>query len=666
MPISPHATLPADMQRIAGALADRFADAGSLPFSFLLGDERISGIPARFAPTMTRRLIDANLTELRYVGTDPATGLRIELEALAYRDYPVYEWTLWLENTGSADTPVISDVRGGDVTLAGVSPVLHHGTGDHCTQENFETVVTPLTPGTAVHLEPIGGRPCDGCFPYLRVLFDGWGVNLAIGWPAQWSADLRGCDGGCAVQAGQQHFHACLQPGERVRGPRLCVMAFEGDVTRAANLWRRWYFAHVMPRRHGAMIGPQFVLTFNGGGVEYVKADEANQLEAMAAFAARGYRPDIWWIDAGWYPCRDEDGENQWPQTGSWEPDPARFPRGLRPVGDQAADWGADFLLWYEPERVRPGSRLAREHPEWLLSTEEDPGNYLLNLTMPDCADWLIEHVDGQIKEFGLKIYRQDFNFNPLPFWRTGSADRLGITENLHVQQYLRFWDELLLRNPGLLIDSCASGGRRNDLESMRRSVPLHFTDYGYGNFPMNQAMYHTMFSWIPYFRGLGFSSENPDGTYSNQFTARVDGFALLNALTPGFATFIQPDADPALHALLQQFLPVWRVAAEITLQGDFYPLTPYSKANDAFYCTQFDIPEEGRGFLQLLAMPACPGGRFAPRPYVHVPDGAYRFSNPLTGETRCLAGAELASRGFEVALERRSGAVWFYTVEGA
>jgi alpha-galactosidase len=32
--------------------------------------------------------------------------------------------------------------------------------------------------------------------------------------------------------------------------------------------------------------------------------------------------------------------------------------------------------------------------------------------------------------------------------------------------------------NPQLRIDSCASGGRRNDLETMRRAVPLWRSDY--------------------------------------------------------------------------------------------------------------------------------------------------------------------------------------------
>jgi hypothetical protein len=39
------------------------------------------------------------------------------------------------------------------------------------------------------------------------------------------------------------------------------------------------------------------------------------------------------------------------------------------------------------------------------------------------------------------------------------------------------FWDRLLAENHGLQIDNCSSGGRRIDLEMIRRSVPLWRSD---------------------------------------------------------------------------------------------------------------------------------------------------------------------------------------------
>ena len=60
----------------------------------------------------------------------------------------------------------------------------------------------------------------------------------------------------------------------------------------------------------------------------------------------------------------------------------------------------------------------------------------------------------------------------PLGFWRGNDPpDRQGITEIRHVEGLLAYWDELRRRHPEMPIDTCASGGRRNDLETLRRAV---------------------------------------------------------------------------------------------------------------------------------------------------------------------------------------------------
>ena len=70
MPRSEHCTTPEDMARLCAALGRRFESPAALPVSFRLGDEKICGIPERFAPRVSRRRIDANLTERRFIGVD--------------------------------------------------------------------------------------------------------------------------------------------------------------------------------------------------------------------------------------------------------------------------------------------------------------------------------------------------------------------------------------------------------------------------------------------------------------------------------------------------------------------------------------------------------------------------------------------------------------------
>lgn len=47
----------------------------------------------------------------------------------------------------------------------------------------------------------------------------------------------------------------------------------------------------------------------------------------------------------------------------------------------------------------------------------------------------------------------------------------------------------------------------------MRSSVPLHYTDVGYGHHPIKQKQHRYMFEWIPYFRAHTMNWDNDDGT---------------------------------------------------------------------------------------------------------------------------------------------------------
>ena len=163
--------------------------------------------------------------------------------------------------------------------------------------------------------------------------------------------------------------------------------------------------------------------------------------------------------------------------------------------------------MWFEPERVTAGSWLWEKHPEWLLGSGEK--DRLLFLGNPEARRWLTEHVGEMIAREGIDTYRQDFNFPPLALWRAhDSEDRQGIAEIQHVMGYLAYWDDLRRRFPKLLIDTCASGGRRLDLETLRRSVPLWRSDFAYVPESMQQFTYG-LSEWIPY-HGTGFNSSDP------------------------------------------------------------------------------------------------------------------------------------------------------------
>ena len=669
MPIPPFAAPHPQDMAAARALSQRLmARAAALPISFTYGGQPVAGIPEAWQPTSARRRIDANIVETVFEGLDRRTGLGVRVVCLEYADFPVVEWTAWLTNHGVAPTPVIEDLLGMDAALEGTSPVLHHSNGDFYSEDGYAQRETPLADGQAMTVAPRDGRPCDGAFPYFRLQFADGGATVAIGWPAQWSANFRAQAGGVHLRAGQERTHLHLLPGETVRTPRMTVLAWSGAPSRGINLWRRWYLAHVLPRSGGRPLAPALACMCNDGGEEFTQATEENQLRFMDAFHQGGFDFDVWWIDAGWYPCADAQGERHWVYTGTWEPDPARFPRGLTPVAERAAQYGGRLLLWFEPERVIADSGLDRTHPEWLLSRRDaQPGdwlarNRLLDLGNAECRRWLTTHVSRLIGDNGIGVYRQDFNFPPLGYWRDNDApDRQGMHENLHVQGYLRYWDELLAAHPGLWIDSCSSGGRRNDLETMRRSVPLHYSDFGYGIHPVKLAFHHTLYAWIPYFKESTLSWDNLAPGEDRWFNHRNDSFSYHCGMAPMMLAAFDIRGDQSHHAFGRRMVAIWRRAADTLLHGDYYPLTPFSRAADRWVVRQFDRPEAATGLVQGIRHRNCPEERCTVRLQGLDPASAYVLDNPETGETATATGAALSTDGFTFALPPRSAAIWFY-----
>ena len=167
------------------------------------------------------------------------------------------------------------------------------------------------------------------------------------------------------------------------------------------------------------------------------------------------------------------------------------------------------LIVWFEPERVTPGTWLAKNHPEWILGGD---GERLLNLGNPAAARGSpTTSTRCSPSRASTSTGRISTSIRS-PSGAQRRADRQGITEIRHVEGYLAYWDELRRRHPGLLIDSCASGGRRNDLETLRRAVPLLRSDYqsfdgdpAYA--PGNQGHTYGLSSWIPYYgQGVYYS----------------------------------------------------------------------------------------------------------------------------------------------------------------
>jgi alpha-galactosidase len=358
---------------------------------------------------------------------------------------------------------------------------------------------------------------------------------------------------------------------------------------------------------------------------------------------------------------KDKDGADifgklGWLNTGTWEIDSRKLPKEFRPFSDWIHAHGMKFLLWFEPERVGdPNSWLGRHHREWLLPGTFSAGGSLLNEGNKEALNWLIDHVDGMIKSQGIDWYREDMNGSDnVSAWHKYDADdRQGITENLYVQGHLAFWDELRRRHPQLRIDSCASGGRRNDLESMRRGSMLTRSDFQFpsmaGVVEGNQSHTYGLSFWLPW---------QGNGCY---FT---DAYSCRSFYLPGFGmsevsellhprTEIRPET---IEAVKKAYSECAQIAPYMLC--DYYPLTPYTLELDQWIGWQFNRPEQGDGLVQAFRRGNNEEQTKIFRLHGLDPAAQYKVRNfDVEGSTKSF-GKDLMEKGLTVQMKNKPAAV--------
>lgn len=395
-------------------------------FSFKIGGACFPAIAKEWKKEKGARKLDEVRTEHSTVWHDPATSLSVKMVAVEYLDYPAVEWTVYVRNEGATTSPMIESLCGLDAAVqrgADGEFVLHHQLGSVVSREDYRPFDTRLEPGSEKRITASGGRSTDSNWPYFNIEWGGEGLLLAVGWPGQWAATfVRDKSTGLTLRAGQEHTRFRLMPGEEVRTPLIVCMSWKGERFDAQNMWRQWMLKHSMPRPHGKQIEPEISGCSSHQTVEMQNANTENQMMFIDRYLEEKLKLDYWWMDAGWYP-----NNGGWGNTGTWEVDEKRFPGGLRAITDHGRERAVKSIVWFEPERVTPKTWLYENHPEWLLGSSGD--NRLLNLGHPEALKWVIERTSSLIDSEGIDLYRQDYNIDPLGYWRESDGpEREGIT----------------------------------------------------------------------------------------------------------------------------------------------------------------------------------------------------------------------------------------------
>ena len=583
-------------------MEQRFAKGVIPPFSFVYGGRKsVSFIKNWQYRTEKISSSEPNEEKYLYIYSDKATGLVVSCTVTCFTDFPAIEWVLHFSNASVKNTPLIENVAVADhsfIADGNGAFILHHAKGCDALRSDFQPFDESMQVGNPVYMTPSRGRSSeDAAFPFFNIEMHGsQGMMVAVGWTGKWYAEVAQTDAKTvSLKSGMERMKLALYPGEEIRTPRICLLFWKGeDRMIGHNQFRQFILAHHTRKTNGKLAEYPLSARLWMGDQKPCWEDECETAEYHIAVVKRYQQfnivPEVFWLDAGWYEgCGSgQKGGGWWQNVGNWIPAKKRFPNGLRPVADAIHEAGARFLVWFEPERVRSQSILAKEHPEWMLQTQNnaDLNNYLFDLGNKDARIWLTDYMTEFIKKEGIDIYRQDFNIDPYPFWTDkDQSGRIGISEIRHIEGLYAFWDSLLVRFPNLLIDNCASGGRRLDLETTSRSTPLWRTDADYGEPNGKQCHTYGLNFYLP-IHGTRINI-NDKYSFRSGLNSSAIGFCWLTG--HGYETV------EVSRRYMQEFKEL-----RPYFYGDYYPLTSSQNYtnDDVWLAYQMNRPQQKDGII--------------------------------------------------------------------
>lgn len=491
------------------------SDLDTFPLSFKYDGTEYKGFAGFALESETYEDIERGV-ESTLVLRHPDIPAAFKLVARVFPEESAFEYVVYITNDGKENTENFRQVcfemefEGDGAKISGIK-------GDAGGQ-NYTPYEHDLTVRSRYSDTCTSGRPSHGVFPYYNLSHGDGGTFIAIGWPGNWSAKFNYSKSKetTTLTAGQNSLDTYLMPGETIRTPLMGFVSYTGlTPDEQTNAWRHYYINDIMRKIDGELT-PVYTGVSSG-----CSGTTTNKLLLMlSSHHQNGAAPELLWLDAGWYTGANGEAVS-WPQTGSMDMDLNRFPDAMSNIGKYTAAHGMRMMIWFEPESIRleKDAFLAGQEgfkEEWFLPRVMEGSwlqGYIMNLTDPECVDWVFGKICKVIDESGATAFRSDFNCDPAGAWTAADGKgRKGITENLYIQGYLSLWDKIIERYPGIYMDSCASGGGRNDLETMKRGVPLHYTDWFDGNhedYDMKGKMTQALFAWFPYFKNEIYQTTN-------------------------------------------------------------------------------------------------------------------------------------------------------------
>ena len=259
------------------------------------------------------------------------------------------------------------------------------------------------------------------------------------------------------------NFRRTLAPGEAFETPEAVLCCSDAGLGGLSERMHTFVNNHIIPAYWKNRPRPVLYNSWEGCMFQF------NQHRLLdLADRAKDLGCELFVLDDGWFGARNNDKAG----LGDYNVNTQKLPHGMEGLAKRIRDKGLQFGLWFEPESVNPDSDLYRAHPDWALSDEFYPvygrNQLLLDLTKQEVRDYIVENVSRILDSAQISYVKWDMNRHSIALGAKAHEFVLGLYDCL---------TRIFAPRPGILLESCSSGGNRFDLGMLCFSPQIWASD---------------------------------------------------------------------------------------------------------------------------------------------------------------------------------------------
>ncbi|MBI5091160.1 MAG: hypothetical protein HZB26_01810 [Candidatus Hydrogenedentes bacterium] len=463
-----------------------------------------------------------------------------------------------------------------------------------------------------------GVRPTTGTYaPWYGLLNHKTHQGMFIGWDyfGHWASSFRlGSGGVVSSELGVAGFNQTLAPGESVTTPKAFVGLFRDDLDNAGNECLDWQYRYLWDYTREEwfpairMLGYWMYGTgwgrpgvgWTGGNPDL---DSTFRKVFRVADLMQYVGADVYHRDWGW-----------WDRAGDWNgPD-------FRTTINYLRKRGMGQLIYAFLYTVDPESKVAKEHPDWLIGG-------CLDMSKPEVVAFMKGQLDEFVERWGNFEWRNDSFFTA----QRDGADTVMLAQDEGLRQVIRGF---LDKHPGCAFQAVNGGGNYGGYDYTRYASSFSFSDGAVGIL----RNYYASLLFPP-----DKTSDIPDVWNPDKYDkATWRGLLCINFDMTGDTW------DPAKLEGLRELIDIYHYLHTQGVVGRWvHVYRPVIEGDDATMYLQRLSRDKRRGIL----IPKRPApGPITIKPKGLAPDEKYEVSFHESAAPETRTGADLMAKGIAIA----------------